>query len=246
MSPSVAPERVNVLGFPVDRVTMSETTELLTRFLESEGTKLVLTADANAFVCAQTDPNFQRIFSQASLITPDSAGPVWALERYGKPVPKRVSGVDIVEELCKISEAKGARLFFLGAGPGVADQAASNLKAKFPKCQIVGVRDGFFGELTDEQVARQIAELEPDVLLVGMGMPRQELFILNTADIIKAKIGIGVGGSFDVHSGTVKRAPMIFQKLRLEWLWRILLNPKKIAKVKNLPIFYWQVRRATK
>jgi N-acetylglucosaminyldiphosphoundecaprenol N-acetyl-beta-D-mannosaminyltransferase len=108
---------------------------------------------------------------------------------------------------------------------------------------VAGVSDGYFSKEEDVQIAHMISESEPDILVVAMGMPRQELFILDTAPVIKAKIGIGVGGSFDVHSGAVKRAPIVIQKLRMEWLWRFILNPRKIAKVKNLPVFYWKVRQ---
>ena len=246
MVPESPVERVFVLGLPVDRVSLGQTEEILTKFLGSEGTKLVFTADSHAFICAETDPSFRRCFSEAALITPDSAGPAWALGQYGKPVPGRVSGVDLVEVLCRISATTGAKMYFLGGAPGVAETAASKLSAKYPGCRIVGSRDGFFGDLSDATVAEDIAKLKPEILVVAMGMPRQELFILDTADIIRAKIGIGVGGSLDVHSGMVKRAPMIFQKLKIEWLWRLLLNPRKLEKVKNLPKFYVSVRRAQK
>jgi N-acetylglucosaminyldiphosphoundecaprenol N-acetyl-beta-D-mannosaminyltransferase len=246
MFPESPVERVFVLGLPVDRVSLGQTEEVLTKFLGSEGTKLVFTADSHAFICAETDPSFRRCFSEAALITPDSAGPAWALGQYGKPVPGRVSGVDLVEVLCRISATTGAKMYFLGGAPGVAETAASKLSAKYPGCRIVGSRDGFFGDLSDATVAEDIAKLKPEILVVAMGMPRQELFILDTADIIRAKIGIGVGGSLDVHSGMVKRAPMIFQKLKIEWLWRLLLNPRKLEKVKNLPKFYLSVRRAQK
>ncbi|MEI8281305.1 MAG: WecB/TagA/CpsF family glycosyltransferase, partial [Armatimonadota bacterium] len=206
-------------------------------------TNLVLTADSNAFVSAETDPEYQRLFAEAALITPDSAGPVWALGRIGKAVEGRVSGVDLLEVLCSISEDTGSSIFFLGSAPGIAKAAVENLKLKHPKMVVAGVRDGFFKQSTDQEIAKQIAETKPDILVVAMGMPRQELFILDTASTIGAKIGIGVGGSLDVHSGTVKRAPKLIQQIRMEWLWRFILNPRKIAKVKNLPIFYMKVRR---
>lgn len=243
-SPSV--ERVSLLGLPIDRVSLEGTEEIFESFLSSEGTKLVFTADSNAFVCAKTDPKYKRCFDEAALITPDSAGPVWGLAHIGKPVAGRVSGVDLVEVLCRLSARTGATMFFLGSATGVAAAAAERLTAKYPGCKIIGSRDGYFGSMTDEEVANEIASLQPDILLVAMGMPRQELFILDTADIIKAKIAMGVGGSFDVHSGTVKRAPKVFQKLKVEWLWRTILNPKKLDKVKNLPKFYFMVRRASK
>ncbi len=239
-------ERVSVLGLPIDRVSLSETEQILTKFLSSERTNLVFTADSNAFICAEHSPDYRRCFDEAALITPDSAGPVWALDQLGKPVPGRVSGVDLVEVLCKISAQTGAKIFLLGSEPGIAEAAATNLSTRYPGCKIAGFRDGYFGSLTDAEVAAEIALLEPDILVVAMGMPRQEMFILDTASIIRAKIGIGVGGSLDVHSGKVKRAPTLLQKLRIEWLWRIILNPKKLDKVRNLPKFYLRVRRAKK
>ena len=248
LSPVIQHERVIILGFPIDRVTLAQTRDILAEYLRAGTqnpalkTHLVLTADSNAFVSAATDPIYQRIFAEASLVTPDSAGPVWALNRLGKPVPGRVSGVDLVEELCHLSEQTGARIFFLGAAPGVADAAATRLKERFPKMVVAGVRDGYFSGEADAKVAESIAENKPDILIVAMGMPRQEVFILDTAKIIRAKIGIGVGGSLDVHSGTVKRAPGFIQKIKMEWAWRFILNPRKIAKVKNLPVFYWKVR----
>ena len=238
------PERVNILGFPLDRVTLEQTKSIFEGLLSSAAeTNLVLTADSNAFVSAATDPDYQRIFAEATLITPDSAGPVWALSRIGKPVPGRVSGVDLLEILCDLSGITKSSIYFLGSAPGVADAAVANLQKKYPSMIVAGVRDGFFDKAQDREVAQTIAETKPDILIVAMGMPRQELFILDTSDIIKAKIGIGVGGSLDVHSGTVKRAPKFIQQMKLEWAWRFLLNPKKFAKVKNLPIFYWKVRR---
>ena len=238
------PERVNILGFPLDRVTLEQTRGIFNQILlGTDKSNLVLTADSNAFVSAATDPDYQRIFAEATLITPDSAGPVWALSRIGKPVPGRVSGVDLLEILCDLSGITKSSIYFLGSAPGVADAAVANLQKKYPSMIVAGVRDGFFDKAQDREVAQTIAETKPDILIVAMGMPRQELFILDTSDIIKAKIGIGVGGSLDVHSGTVKRAPKFIQQVKLEWAWRFLLNPKKFAKVKNLPIFYWKVRR---
>ena len=239
------PERVDILGFPIDRVTIEQTRAIFSQALLGSGgkTKLVLTADSNAFVSARNDPEYKRIFSEASLVTPDSTGPVWALSRLGKSIPGRVSGVDLLEVLCQLSEETSSRIYFLGSAPGIADKAVEMLKEKYPKMVVAGVRDGFFSKSEDSMVAKDIAATEPDILIVAMGMPRQELFILDTAEIIRAKIGIGVGGSLDVHSGTVKRAPKLIQKIGAEWLWRFILNPRKIAKVKNLPVFYFRVRR---
>ncbi|HLO97027.1 MAG TPA: WecB/TagA/CpsF family glycosyltransferase [Fimbriimonas sp.] len=236
--------RSEILGLPIDALTMADAVEWLElNLLSADVTKLVFTADSNAFISAQTDPAYADLFDKADLITPDSAGPVWALAKSGVSLPGRVSGVDLVEELCILAAKHEKAIYFVGSAPGVAVAAAENLSQKYPGFKVAGARDGYFKPTEDEDVARAIAITQPDILVVAMGMPRQEQFILKTASIINAKIGIGVGGSLDVHSGTVKRAPVIIQKLKIEWLWRFILNPKKIAKVKNLPVFYWRVSR---
>jgi N-acetylglucosaminyldiphosphoundecaprenol N-acetyl-beta-D-mannosaminyltransferase len=152
--------------------------------------------------------------------------------------------VELVRELCAKSAETGLRLYFLGAAEGVADEAAQNLCSRYPGCQIVGTHHGFFKPDQDAEIARLIGESRPDVLFVAMGIPRQEKFIMATKDIHGAKVAMGVGGSFDVYSGRVKRAPVAFQKLGLEWLWRVILNPSKISKVAALPRFVGMVMRS--
>jgi N-acetylglucosaminyldiphosphoundecaprenol N-acetyl-beta-D-mannosaminyltransferase len=148
-----------------------------------------------------------------------------------------------VGHICAKSAELGWRVFFLGAAPGVAEQAAERLRLAYPGCNIVGARHGFFPSESDAVVASEIAETHPDVLFVGMGIPRQEKFIRATQDIVGARVSMGVGGSFDVFSGRVKRAPVLFQRLRMEWFWRLLQDPKKISKVKLLPKFVVLVMR---
>lgn len=232
-----ARDRVEILGLPVDRVDMAGALARIEGFLAEPRPHLVITADASGMAQAQDDEFFRSLFSTADLVTPDSVGVLWASRRYGKPIDGRVSGVELVGGICELSARTGARIFLLGAAPGVAQTAAERLRLRHPGCNIVGHRDGYFPASDDAIVAEAIAETRPDVLLVAMGIPRQEKFIVTTASIVGARVSMGVGGSLDVHSGTVRRAPVVFQRLHLEWLWRTLANPKKIAKAKNLPVF---------
>ena len=246
-SPALATaDRVEILGLPVDRVDMAGALARIEGFLSEPRPHLVITADASGMAQAQADDFFRGLFHTADLVTPDSIGVLWASKRYGKPIEGRVSGVELVGGLCEISARTGARIYLLGAAPGVAERAAERLRLKHPGCNIVGARDGYFPASDDELVAQQIVEHKPDILLVAMGIPRQEKFIVTTASIVGARVSMGVGGSLDVHSGTVRRAPKLFQRLRLEWLWRTLANPKKIAKAKNLPVFVRLVLRDTR
>ena len=238
--------RVQILDIPVDVVTMDEALEKVKSFIASDGSHMVVTADASGIVIAQSDPAYREIVQNADLVTPDSVGVLWAAKRYGQMLPERVSGVDLVDRICALSADKGYRLYFLGAAPGVAEIAAEKLRLKYPGCNIVGSRHGHFPADSDEIVAMEIAAFKPDVLFVAMGIPRQEKFITATRPIIRAKVAMGVGGSFDVFSGKAKRAPRLIQKMKLEWLWRLILNPKKISKAKTLPKFVRLVMRATR
>lgn len=222
---------------------MDETMASIERFILDKTPQIVVTADSSGLVMAQSDPEFMAILNRADLVTPDSAGVVWALRRKGKSTITRVSGVDLVSRICRLSADKGYRLYFLGSAHGVAEMAAEKLRLQFPGCRIVGTHHGFFPPDSDEIVAHEVAKAKPDVLFVAMGIPRQEKFIAATQAIIQAPVAMGVGGSLDVFSGKAKRAPKFIQKLSLEWLWRVLLNPRKLSKVKTLPKFAWMVLR---
>jgi N-acetylglucosaminyldiphosphoundecaprenol N-acetyl-beta-D-mannosaminyltransferase len=216
---------------------MGETLAKIEGYMGGDRTRLIVTADAVSIVIAHSDFEFQTLIESADLVTPDSNGILWAAKRRGKNLPERVSGVDIAANICRLSADKGYRIYLLGAEPGVAELAAEKLRLNYPGCNIVGTRHGYFPAESDEVVAREIAETRPDVLFVAMGMPRQERFIRSTEAIIGAKVAMGVGGSLDVFSGKAKRAPVIVQRMKLEWLWRVLLNPKKISKVLMIPKF---------
>ncbi len=229
--------RVHILGLPIDVVTMERCLSRITEFIHSGQPHLIITADASGLVQAQTDQDLKELYLTADLITPDSVGVLWAAKRSGQELPERVSGVDIVDQVCKKSVETGWRIYFAGAAPGIADEAAEKMRERHPGCNIVGTRHGYFPADKDLEVAKEIAQTKPDVLFVAMGIPRQEKFIRATQAIIGSKVALGVGGSFDVFSGRVKRAPITFQKMKLEWLWRLLQNPKKISKVMLLPRF---------
>ncbi len=235
--------RTEVLGVPVSTLSMDETIDVLSILLEDGGNHLVATADASGIVIAQSDPELKEIYAHASWVTADSHGVIWALQRKGIAA-ERVSGVDVAERLFALSAEKGYRIFLLGAAPGVAEEAAERICLRHPGCNIVGTRNGFFPAADDAIVAEEVARHKPDILLVAMGIPRQEKFIRTTMPIIRPRLAMGVGGTLDVASGRVKRAPKIVQKLKLEWLWRTLANPRKFAKAKTLPQFALMVLRS--
>lgn len=235
------PDRVDILGIGVDPVTMREVLNRIEKFIEERIPRIVITADASGIVLAQKDPRWRDILLKADLVTPDSYGIIWASRKLGSPIAERVTGVDLVVELCALSESKGYRLFFLGAAPGVAEKAAEKMKKRFPGIHIAGTHHGYFSEAEENSIVEKIRVARSDVLFVAMGIPRQEKFIAKHLYEMAVPVSIGVGGSFDVLSGLTKRAPYLVQKIHLEWLWRLLMNPKKWRKVLTLPRFAWNV-----
>jgi N-acetylglucosaminyldiphosphoundecaprenol N-acetyl-beta-D-mannosaminyltransferase len=222
---------------------MDQALEQIEQFIQQGGPHHVVTLDASMCVIARDDAELRDIVRKAELITPDGAGILWACRRLGAPLVERVSGVEIVERLCALSPSRGYKLFFFGAGPGVAEDAAEKMQSRYPGCKIVGARDGFFTPAEEPEIVEQIRAEKPDVLLVALGIPKQEKWIARHREDLGVPVLIGVGGSFDVHSGRVRRAPRWVQRLSLEWLYRLVKNPRKIAKVMTLPRFFWMTIR---
>jgi N-acetylglucosaminyldiphosphoundecaprenol N-acetyl-beta-D-mannosaminyltransferase len=231
-------DTVPILSLPVHRVT---TDDVLAFFDDAiarrDAPRHVVTADASMAVIARRDPELRAILADADLVTPDGAGILWASRLLRCPLTCKVSGVDLVAEAARLSAARGWRLFFLGAAPSVAAEAAERLRERFPGAHIVGTRDGYFPPAQEPDVLAQIRDARPDILFVAFGIPRQEKWIARHKAALGVPISLGIGGSFDVHSGRVRRAPVWMQQHGLEWLHRLAANPKKIGKVMTLPEF---------
>jgi N-acetylglucosaminyldiphosphoundecaprenol N-acetyl-beta-D-mannosaminyltransferase len=243
-------ERINVLGLPVDDIDMDTAVERIAGFIQSEGMHQVVTADASMVVTASMDEGFLAVAKSAAMVTSDGAGILWASRKLGLGIKNKCSGVDLAERLVSESVAREWRIFFFGAAPGVAALAASKMEKRYPGCKIVGTRDGFFEATVSATVAAQIAESNPDILLVALGIPKQEKWIAAFGNLTGAKVCIGVGGTLDVFSGTVQRAPVWMQKRGLEWFYRLTSDPRqlrnRINKQKLLPKFVGMVLRASR
>lgn len=242
-----APAAIHILEMPVHHVRMADALDAIDAFIaasrQNGKSHHVVTADASMMVMAQQDAQLRGILLRADLITPDSEGILWASRRQGQALPERVSGVEIVERLCERSAQNGCRLYFLGAAPGVAEQARRRMEAKYPGARVVGARNGFFTDAELPGVLADIQNARPDVLCVAFGIPKQEKWIDQHRASLGVPVLIGVGGTLDVLSDTVKRAPVPFRRMKLEWLWRVASNPRKISKVLLLPRFVRLVKR---
>ena len=236
-------ERVEILGVKVDAVTMSQAVERVINLIESGKPSMVATANAEMLLNATHDAELKNILNAASLVVPDGAGTVWAARHLGKFMPERVAGFDLVQELMKIAPAHGFKFFLFGAAPGIADKAKLKAETLYPGIKIVGTRNGYFKADDEPDIIAQIKSSRPDILLAALGVPKQEKWLFKHKDELKVPVSIGVGGTFDVMAGVVKRAPLWMQKARLEWLFRAMLQPSRAGRLLALPKFVWKVHK---
>lgn len=227
--------RTDVLGVAFDNVTMDEAVDRALAMLEEDGPHLVVTPNPEIVQRAAKDPEFAGILSKADLVIPDGIGVVYAAKILGRPLKGRVPGIDFASALLERAAGTGRRLFLLGAAPGVAEQAAVNLRAAYPGLAVCGTHDGYFKE--DGPVVDAIRESGADIVFVCLGFPKQEKWIAAHGEAAGARLYIGLGGSLDVFAGKVERAPESFQKLGLEWLYRLVKEPSRIGRMAKLPLF---------
>ena len=227
--------RTDVLGVAFDNVTMDEAVERAEALLEQDGPHLVATPNPEIVQRANQDSEYAEILKKADLVIPDGIGVIYAAKILGRPLKGRVPGVDLASALMGRMAGTGRRLFLLGAQPGVAEKAAVNLKAKYPGLVVCGTHDGYFQE--DGPVIEAIREAHADVVFVCLGFPRQEKWIAANGEAAGARLYIGLGGALDVFAGKVERAPEGFQKLGLEWLYRLMKEPSRIGRMAKLPLF---------
>lgn len=232
-----------LLGVKIHSAGMAEALQQLEAFLSEDKTHLVVTIGPEMVMRAQENAEFHTLVQGAELVVPDGTGIIWAAKQCGITLPERVAGIDMIVKFAEILSKRGTGLYLLGAAPGVAEKAGEKLRERFPDLRIVGVHDGFFKGKEAEVVAN-IKQSGAEVLYVAMGSPAQERFVRQYGAEMGIKVGIGVGGSFDVISGLKKRAPQFMIKLHLEWLYRFMCEPSRVGRMLAIPRFMGLVRRA--
>ncbi len=240
---------VVVLGARVDDVDMRQALQKVMDYInayqKNKQKFQIITLNAEMIYLAQNDEEWMKIINDADLLTPDGAGVLWAAQRLGQPLKERVTGIDLMQAICDLASDGRIGIYLFGAAPGVAGLAADKLKLRYPDIRICGVKNGYFNDAETPQIVAEINEKKPDVLFVALGAPKQEKWIKANLAQIDCGVFIGVGGSFDVIAGNVKRAPVLFQKLRLEWFWRLLTNPSRIGRMMVLPKFMKAVKKSS-
>ncbi len=221
--------RQMLFGVPVDALTMEETVARVSELVESgEGVHQHVVLNAAKVVEMERNPALKEIIKSCSVINADGASIVWASKILGSPLPCRVAGIDLFVELVAEAEARGRSIYLLGAEQWVVEAAEKALKEKHPNLIVAGIHNGFWKD-TDE-VIRHIRSCKPDYLFLAIPSPRKEFWLNEHLQAMGVPLVMGVGGSFDVIAGRTKRAPMLMQKLGLEWAFRVMQEPRRLWK----------------
>ena len=236
--------RMKFMNTEIDNVTMQEALQAIDTLIKENKAVYVVTPNVDHIVQLETNKELQEIYANASLILTDGKPLMWIAKWYGTPIKEKISGSDLFPLLCEMAAEKGYKMFFLGAAEGVAAKAAENLKNRCNGLQVVGTYSPPFGFEKNpkeiEKIKLMINDAKPDILIVGLGCPKQEKFIYHYCKELGVPISFGLGASFDFEAGNIKRAPKWMADHGLEWLFRITQDPRRMAKrylVDDLKIF---------
>ena len=239
-------ERLEILGVGIDRIDSQQALQQIGEFIENGEPHQIVTANAEIIYQASKNEKMRNVINAAQMVTADGSGVVWASRQLGQPLAQRVTGIDLVNSICQQSAKEKWKIYILGSAPGVAATAAVNIRNKFPGCNIIGTHHGYFNAKEEKQILAELEQLKPDVLFVALGAPKQEYWIADHVQKLGIPVAMGIGGSMDVLSGNVKRAPKWMQKMSLEWLYRLLIQPTRFKRVLALPKFMLAVKKQAK
>jgi len=226
--------RINICNLLIDNITTAEVLDNVELMIKAKESQYIVTPNVDHIIKLQTDKNFQEIYKNASLVLTDGTPLLWAAKYLGTPIKEKISGSDIFPVLCKLSSEKGYKVFFLGGRPDAAERAAKQLKNRYNKLDVVGIYAPPLGfennEIENDKIITMIKCVQPDILFVGLGAPKQEKWIYKYRKDYNVPVSIGIGAAFEFIAGMVKRAPGWMQKTGLEWFWRVLMEPKRLWK----------------
>lgn len=231
--------KTDIMGLQFDNITMVEAMGAAKALLQGEHAARVVTPNAEIAYEALHDENMRTLLNSAELMLPDGAGVVLASKILKTPLKQKVAGVDFADGLLGVLETTGQSLYLLGSKPGVGELAAQKMMQKHPKLKIAGIADGYFQD--EAPVIDKINASGADVLFVCLGAPKQEQFMARHQKALHVKLMAGLGGTLDSFAGTVKRAPKWMIRLNLEWLYRLIKEPKRFKRMLRLPKYLWAV-----
>lgn len=238
-------ETVKIFGVAIDKLTKAEVLEKIKLFLKQDYPHTIYTPNTEIVMECRENSKLKAILNRGDIVIPDGIGLIYASKIKKKGLNERITGCDVSLDILDIANQEGYSLYLLGGEPGVSEEACEKIIKKYPNIDVVGTSDGFFrgthiglaGDREEQAVIEKINSLKADILFVGLGAPKQELWIDENKDKLNCKLIIGNGGTIDILSERVKRAPEIYQKLGLEWLYRLLKDPKRIKRQMVIPLF---------
>lgn len=238
--------RTNVLGVGISAIDMDDALRLSDALIQTEEKGYVCVTNVHSVMEAQSDPAFRRILNRSLMTTPDGVPMVWIGRLRGLAGMRRVYGPDFMLDMCRLSVTRGYRHFMYGGGPGVAVDLAEELSRRYPGLQIAGTYTPPYRPLNAKEESELVAivsHAKPDVFWVGLGAPKQERFMAHYIDKLNVKLMVGVGAAFDIHTGGIKDAPHLVKNLGLQWLHRLVQEPRRLWRrylILN-PMFIWNI-----
>lgn len=238
-------ERIDILGVPVDCVTMADAVAVADSWIRNASTpQTIFAVNPEKVIRAQHDATLMTSLRGSGLLIPDGIGVVAAARLLGLCRMERVPGADLLPALCELAADKGYRVFLYGASEEVNAEATAELQRRYVGLDVAGRQHGYVMDSDMPALVQRINDCKAQILFVGLGSPRQELWIERHLPVLESvRVCQGVGGTFDVLTGHVQRAPLIFQRIHLEWLYRLLSQPKRLMRQTALPKFAYQVIR---
>ena len=238
-------KKIEILGIPVVDTTKAEFVDhVIDEMQERTKPICIVTANPEIIMLAKENKTYEECLLNSNYVVADGIGVVIGSKILGTPLKERTPGFELVHDFSRTANKNYNRFFFYGGKPGIAERAAENAKALYPHINIVGVADGYGGDGDGDEVAEKIAALQPNFIFVATGAPSQEEWIAKHRDKFANAIMIGIGGSLDVLSGTVERAPEFFIKLNLEWFYRLITQPTRFKRMLKIPEFLLEVKKS--
>ncbi len=239
-------EKVSILDIPISNLTLSQALKTATDYLKQPACHMIFTPNSEMLMVAQKDPELKMVLQQGDVVVPDGIGVVIASRLLGHALPERVTGFDMMHSFLERGDQYNYSFYFLGGKPGITDIMVENIQKKYPQLKICGHHHGYFDIKEENAILEEINQLKPDFLFVALGMGKQEKWIYANREKMNTHIAMGVGGSFDVFAGKVKRAPVFFQKTGLEWFYRLIQEPWRYKRMMALPYFILKVLQQKK
>jgi N-acetylglucosaminyldiphosphoundecaprenol N-acetyl-beta-D-mannosaminyltransferase len=224
------PARVDVLGCPIDPLDMRASVARCEQIIESRRATQLVAINASKLIALRGDQRLRRIVERCELVHADGQSVVWASRLLGAPIPERVPGIELMFEVLALAERKGYRVYILGAREHVLETAVGELRRRYPRLVLCGSHHGYFTENDEAKLAEEIARAEPDILMVAMSSPRKEYWLAEHGRTLGAPLNLGVGGSIDVVAGVTARAPEWMQRIGMEWFFRLVQEPQRLAR----------------